>query len=195
VPGHNDIHDLKPVAHLPRTAAPARPSTALLLSALLAPWLLAFGLRSLLRAWDARDPRRRLAQGAVAVFRTRAGEPGAALEVAFTEYLAARLYCPAAAVISADLEHDLAGSGIPADLAARAASGLQALVAARYGGNALAPTPSELSSLVDSLEVAFRAGETLGSSPRRVTPTRTRPAERMPARRPRSGEKRGPAPS
>jgi hypothetical protein len=193
VPGENDIHDLKPVAHLPHDAAPARPSTVLLLSALLAPWLVALGLRSLLRAWDARDPLRGRAQGAAAAFRTRAGEPGVAPEVAFTEYLAARLCCPVAAVITADLEHDLAGAGIPADLAARAAAALQALVAARYGGNALAPSPDELSALVAALDAAFRAGEAKGSRLRRFTPTETGTGAWTPAHPPSASKGRGPA--
>jgi hypothetical protein len=194
VPGENDIHDLKPVAHLPHDAAPARPSTVLLLSALLAPWLVALGLRSLLRAWDARDPLRRRAQGAAAAFRTRAGEPDVAPEVAFTEYLAARLCCPVAAVITADLEHDLAGAGIPADLAARAAAALQAMVAARYGGNALAPTPPELAALVAALDAAFRAGEAKGIAPRRVGLPNARPAgQRTPAGPPGASKGRGPA--
>jgi hypothetical protein len=70
---------------------------------------------------------------------------------AFTGYLAARLDCAPAAVVGADLAQRLASAGVPEDLARRAASVHDALVASRYGGSS-GPLAVHLVALVDDLE-------------------------------------------
>ena len=65
------------------------------------------------------------------IFRSRAESD---LAAAFTEYLAARLRCPAASVIAPDLPARLTAAGVHAELADRAATLLESLVAERYGG-------------------------------------------------------------
>lgn len=89
---------------------------------------------------------------AASVFRERIQSPNADLAQVFAAYLAQRLQCPPAAVISGDLDAKLARAGIPADLAARAASLLDRLVAARYGGAKPADPQREAIVLVEEIE-------------------------------------------
>jgi hypothetical protein len=85
--------------------------------------------------------------------RARFAERAAAGDVAaaFTEYLAARLRCAPAKVIDADLADRLQETGVSAPLAARAATLVQALVAARYGGHLGPESAREAQEIVDSL--------------------------------------------
>jgi hypothetical protein len=71
-------------------------------------------------------------RAAAAALRTgvRDGDP----QTAFAEFLGACLGVPTAAVIAPDLAARLAAAGVPGPAAARAASLLDSLVAARYGG-------------------------------------------------------------
>jgi hypothetical protein len=92
------------------------------------------------------------APGPAAAFRARVGTDVAE---ALTEYLAARLRCPPAAVITPDLPARLAAAGVSASLAARTATLLEVLVAARYGGTASADRSEDARTLVEELESSF----------------------------------------
>jgi hypothetical protein len=143
-------------------AVPSRPATEEGASAQL--WAaLAAGVTALVAAiaWiasrrrsaaspDPGDVRRAAAADAV---RAAAATPAADAGAAFTEYLAARLHCAPPAVVGSDLAARLAAAGVAGDLAARAASAFDALVASRYGGDG-APSAAALASLVADLEAA-----------------------------------------
>jgi len=73
---------------------------------------------------------------------------------ALTEYLATRLQCPRAAVVSPDLAGRLARTGVRRDVAERAALLVERLVAARYGGVAPKDAVAAATALVDELERA-----------------------------------------
>ena len=79
--------------------------------------------------------------------------------------LAARLACPAAAVIASDLAARLAAAGVEPDLAAQAAVTLERLVGARYGGGAAIDAPRDLVSLAE--RIAARAGAHGATAPGR----------------------------
>jgi hypothetical protein len=162
VPGRSDIFGLKSAPSRGRARAARGVGPGAFAIVLVAPWLLALGLLLRLRARerDARDPAGVRARQAAATFRARAASGEADLVEALAEYLAGRLRCPAAAVIAPDLTDRLEAAGVPADLAARTAALLEALVAARYGSGAPATTRESARSLVEELEVAFRAAET-----------------------------------
>jgi len=102
--------------------------------------------------------RRRVDPGEAAqAFHTQAAATGADLERIFTEYLGVRLGCPAAAVISPDLEQRMKAAGIAPDIAARTARLIESLVAARYGGTATDEASfREAGLLVDALETGSR---------------------------------------
>jgi hypothetical protein len=91
--------------------------------------------------------------GARARFEERAATD---LAAAFTEYLAARLGCPPAAVIAPDLEARLAAAGVPREAAARAAALVERLVGARYGGRAEEDAATEAQALVKTIEPVRR---------------------------------------
>lgn len=158
IPGVNDIFDLKPMAALSRGGASLSLSPALLAGGLLLPWLFALGLLYWLRVRERllRDPDGVRARRAHAVFRSRVGSPGRDLAVTLAEFLAARLRCPSAAVISPDLSSRLATAGVPAELADRAATLLEDLVTARYGGGTAAGSVNDARTLVDELEGSFQ---------------------------------------
>ncbi len=124
--------------------------------ALLGPWLLAAGFvawrRARLRA--AQDHLGRRARGAAAAFGAQLGSSSDPA-TAFTTYLAARLRCAPAAVISPDLRERLTAARVPADLAARTVAAIDALVAARYGSLRHDDVASTTTSLVGALERAF----------------------------------------
>ena len=161
VPGVNDIFEMKSVAALPPTGAPRSPSTALAAVVLLSPWLLALCLLTWLRghARSQIDPDHARARAAAVAFRARAGQPGTDVAEAFAEFLAARLGCAPAAVIAPDLPARLEAAGVPTHLAGRAATLLDGLVAARYGGSPSAGGAAAVRALVDELEERFRAAE------------------------------------
>ncbi len=88
---------------------------------------------------------------ALLAVRAAVSRPEADLSGPFAELLAARLSCAPAAVISSDVGRRLAAAGVPPDLAARAASLLQALVAARYGGASSAASHAEVVALSEPI--------------------------------------------
>jgi hypothetical protein len=71
---------------------------------------------------------------------------------ALAEYLGARLGCPAAAVIGPELSAKLVATGVPEDLARRASSILERLVAARYGGGASAEDAAAARAVAEEIE-------------------------------------------
>ncbi|MCE9634653.1 MAG: BatD family protein [Planctomycetes bacterium] len=82
------------------------------------------------------------ARDAAAAFRAAlasGGEPSAL----FAEFLAAHLRCAPAAVVSTDLAARLVAAGASAELAARAARRLDALIGARYSGAAPDPAAAD----------------------------------------------------
>jgi len=83
---------------------------------------------------DPADARLRAAASALC---SATNSPESDLAGAFADYLAARLDCPAAAVIAPDLAERLTRAGVASDLSRDAAARLKQLVAAEYGG---APT-------------------------------------------------------
>jgi hypothetical protein len=159
LPGVDDVFDLEPVSGGPEAAR--RVSLAMLVAALVAPWLAAFGLARFLgaRARAASDRQGIRARGAAAAFAARAAAPDADLVAELAEFLAARLRCMRAAVITPDLAARLVAAGVPAELAVRAAARLEALSAGRYGGNVAAGDAASVRALVTELEQAFAAAE------------------------------------
>jgi len=167
VPGENDIFGPKPIAvagaassRLHGDAARAL-NPAALIAGIIAPWLAAVGLLYWLHAREKRrgDPDGARARGAAAAFRASVRRRHVKLAQVFAEYLAARLCrSAAAAVIVPDLAARLEAAGLPADPAERAAALLDELVAARYGGPALAESRdlNAARALVDELEPLFR---------------------------------------
>jgi hypothetical protein len=91
--------------------------------------------------------RRRPGPDPAATFRAGGGD----LAERFADYLAARLRCAPAAVISPDLPGRLTAAGVTAELADRTAALLEELVGARYGGAAEGRAEAAL-RLVDELE-------------------------------------------
>jgi hypothetical protein len=71
---------------------------------------------------------------------------------AFVAYLAARLGCSSAAVISPGLAKRLTEGGVPAELAGRTASLVEEMVASRYGGAESDDRADRARELVDALE-------------------------------------------
>lgn len=153
VPGVNDLFGLKPVP----AVLPEKTSSLFTAVAFFSPWLLAFGLVQWLRKRerDRIDPLGVRARKAAARFREEAGKDPAQ---PFAAYLAARLRCPDAAVISPDLSTRLSSEGVPADLSQRAAALLDRLVSNRYGSERPG-TVEEAAVLVDALESAFLSME------------------------------------
>jgi len=154
--GRTDIHDVKPVG--PSDGAGRALAPALAAAVLVLPWALALGLAVWLRRRDRdrRDPAAVRARTAAREFRSRTERAGTDVGEAFAAYLAARMRCTPAAVITPDLGTRLVGHGLPGPLAARAAAELEGLVASRFGGRA-ADRSEEVRSLVDELESAFRS--------------------------------------
>jgi hypothetical protein len=161
IPGQNDIFDLKPFTAFNAGAGARKLSPAVLLSALLLPWIVALGLLCWSRAkeHDRNDPDRVRARRAAATFKSRAALSGADLASAFADYLAARLRCSPAAVITGDLLAKLSNAGVPAELTHRAARHLEVLVAAKYGGNPNQVGAAAVQALVSELENFFKSAE------------------------------------
>jgi hypothetical protein len=153
VPGVNDLFGLKP---LRGGEARAERSPWITAAVLCMPWLLALGLLLWLRKREQEksDPLGARARRAAARYRERAViDPSRA----FTAYLAARLRCPDAAVISPDLAYQLETNGVPAELSQRAAAAQDRLVSNRYGGGASGV--EETADLVRALEEVFLSVE------------------------------------
>jgi hypothetical protein len=137
------------------TEVPGGSSVVPLVVALLVVALCAAGLL-VWRRTRARDRAEPDPLDAAEAFRTRSGDPDADLATAFAEYLSVRLRCPQAAVIAPDLAERLVAAGVPADLASRAATLLEGLVAARYGGGASAADARATSqAVVDELQASL----------------------------------------
>lgn len=143
-----------------RSTARHRVSTAFLLAALLLPFVPALLLRAWLRAREqARlHPEIARARRAASVFAQRLLAPDADPAAALVEYLAARLRCPDSAVIGPDLPDRLARAGVPDPLAARAATLLDGLTAARFGGTMPPDAAASGRALVAAIETAFSTG-------------------------------------
>ena len=123
----SDVQDMRdhPILLLPVVIA--------LISGLAGLLILVAALRRRRRAQPPQDPATLRARTAAEALRNATE---AELAAAFTEVLAARLDCAPAAVISADLAARLVAAGVTPEHAKRAASVLETLVAARYGGTA-----------------------------------------------------------
>ena len=106
--------------------------------------------------------RRRYGPSAVRIRPTdvlRAGD--GSLADRFTAYVAARLGCAPAAVITPDLSARLAARGVPAELAEATARQVEKLVGARYGGTVDDEAESDATAaLVRDIEAAVAARET-----------------------------------
>jgi hypothetical protein len=157
VPGVNDIFDIKPLAGVTHANASLHPSPAPRWILLLSPLLLVLGIRLWLRS---RTPNQghldcARARAAAATFRARIDSTDTNTDTditgALAEFLAALLGCSAAGVITPDLKAQLQARGIPEELATRAASLLESLVAAQYGGHAATASATASHSLVDAL--------------------------------------------
>lgn len=149
VPGVNDIFGLKPGTPSPTT--PPVPSPGLWWILALSPWLLALAW-----LWWCRTPGqdkldRMQVRKAAAIFRR-----GTDVPEAFTRFLAALLNCPPAAVTAPDLEHRLEARGLPAELAAKAATLREELVAPRYGGTVSTGGEDAARALVEDVEASFQ---------------------------------------
>ncbi len=106
------------------------------------------------------DPAGARARGALEVFCGNIARDEADPAMAFAEFLAARLGCPAAAVIAPDLPQRLLAAGVPTALAERATLALRRWVAARYGAaDAEQEDRDALAALAAELDPAFRASE------------------------------------
>lgn len=155
------VRPLLPIgAARPAPAAPGLGSTVLVLGLVL-PWLIGLLAFALERARLARrlDPElERIHAAAHALLAFAPGDEEDPLQL-WSEYLGARLRCPAAAVIAPDLEERLRAAGLPEALAHRTRTLLDRLVAARYRR---APSPEFVAAerdLVGELEHAFGAAE------------------------------------
>ncbi len=159
IPGVDDIHDMKPLI-ADAWQRPAPPGGVAAAAVLGAPLALAAGAWLLVRRRerDAAHPERVRARRAAARFQESVRRDADAAS-AFTGYLADRLGCAEAAVVSNDLAARLAARGIGADLASRSATALLGAIEARYAkGSATARLDSDSAArLVEELETAFAA--------------------------------------
>lgn len=144
-----------------RGAVPVRLRPWWIGSVLGLPWLLALGWWALRRRRErlARDPAGARARAALARFEGEARRPGSDPAALLTDFLAARLRCPPAAVIGDELAQRLGAAGIEPALAEQAATVLAGLVAARYGSRDGAADPAAVIALVRRLDAAFAAQE------------------------------------
>ncbi|MHC4953545.1 MAG: BatD family protein [Planctomycetota bacterium] len=113
---------------------------------------LALGLWLRSRRRDRFNPAREAAES----LRANSDSRGADLADLLSDYLSARLGCPAAAVITPDLADRLVAAGVGRDLATRTAKALEQWVDARYGGAASDDhAGAEAREIVDALDAAF----------------------------------------
>ncbi len=162
--GGGEARELDAVADLPgllplepdrRSLLHRRPSLLLVFLILALPHACAAGAFLWLRrrrmwgdpAFHARRAARRLRASLAA-----GQEPGAA----FCSYLAARLHCEEAAVITPELPRMLERRGIAPALAGEAGALAEDLVGARYGGPGLADAQASVLRMAAALEAAFR---------------------------------------
>ena len=153
-PGENDIFDLLPVG---AAIAPSTPSFAMVLAALLAPWVLCTALWALraARARDRADPLAVRARHAHARCRAALAADDVELLPVLAEYLAAKLCRPGGAVLGEDLHAPLLAAGASPALAAEVDDLLARLSTSRYSG-AAADDKVAVTALVDALEAALR---------------------------------------
>jgi hypothetical protein len=111
-------------------------------------------VRRRMRARAAEDVGGGHVREAAAAFRARAPDADA-----LAAFLAACLHCPTAAVISPDLASRLVAAGAPSDVAKRAASLLERLVAARYGGDASPDDAAAARAVVDEVEARWSVAD------------------------------------
>lgn len=155
--GVDDIHDIMPLTESHGVAREAPPLPAAI-AAFAGPLLLAAATWTWLRRRDAdmADPARVRARRAHARFRASARDAAA-----FATYLADRLGCTEAAVLSEGLTDQLTSRGVPPDLARRAADALLTAVAARYAGGTApgaAAREGNFEELARRLEERFEEG-------------------------------------
>ena len=110
-------------------------------------------LRIRARDRDRSDPAGVRARRAAVFFRAASGTAGVDIRVAFAEYIAARLRCPAPAVIAPGLGARLRDAGVDGGLADDVAAALEGLVAERYGAPVTAD--ADVAALVEDLESVF----------------------------------------
>ncbi len=159
-PGVDDIFSLKSLYNI--VLDPIRRSSSgwqilLLLCGL--PWLLSVGLRSMRqRHQRSVDPARRRARSAQDIFLAALAADNPDLSNSLITYLAARLDCPPAAIISPDLGAKLEAAGIDSELAQTAAARSEQLLACQSGGDTTSPELSleAVKSLAAALEANFR---------------------------------------
>jgi hypothetical protein len=158
VPGLDDIFGLKPTAAALDAESPGSLPSLLLLTVLVLPWPLAFGLLRFLEARerDRRYPELARARRAARVFHARLGREGCDLTREFAEFLAARLECRPAAVIAPGLVERLRDAGLSRDLAERSTRMLEGLVAKDYGGGKPPGDLAVIRDLVDACDTMFR---------------------------------------
>ncbi|MEE2888588.1 MAG: BatD family protein [Planctomycetota bacterium] len=163
-PGIDDIYALKAspdrVLHTSNLGAPGL-FLLILLSSL--PWLFSVGLRSMLhQRARAADPIRRRALAAHRVFLQDIEADASRLGDSLVAYLAGRMNCTPAAVISHQLREQLVAAGVGEQLAQTTQAHIEQLFADRYTGSQPtshdggAPSATEIRALVESLEFAFR---------------------------------------
>ena len=160
VPGYNDIYGRRTGSDSARTPTLAL-SPILLVVVLLMPWLAAAGLMSWLRvrAHNLADPLGVRARRAFRRFRFQTRRHDVEMAFGLSEYVAARLRCPVPMVIAPQLHAQLLSAGIPDVLTTRTVELLEALVAARYGGDQVSGAQEKTRALVNELEEVFRAVE------------------------------------
>jgi hypothetical protein len=159
-PGVDDIFSLKLLSNITLESIIRSSSSwqvLLLLCGL--PWLLSVGLRSMQRRRQrSADPARRRARTAQGIFLAAMAVESPDLGNSLITYLAARLACPPAAIISPDLGAKLEAAGIDSELAQTAAACTEQLLAGQYGGdtNSSEPSLEAVKSLAAALEANFR---------------------------------------
>ncbi len=151
-------------AEAPRPPAPREPPaddgvSRELLAALAAALLLLAATAALLlrrrrvsprpRSGPGADPRAAAREGAAAEARAALDGPGADVADVLATFLARRLGCAPAAVVSPDLPRRLEAAGVAPEVAREMSQLLERLVAARYGG--AAPTGADRAAILAAL--------------------------------------------
>ncbi len=113
-------------------------------------------LRRRIRARRRVDPEDLRARQAAEVYRGQMASPNPDLAAAFTGYLASRLRCAPAQVISSELAARLMAAGISEDPATRTSALVESLVAMNYGGTLSAEdAAASATRMVEELEPQF----------------------------------------
>jgi hypothetical protein len=154
--GVDDIHDIETLASAEDPST--RPTSGMLVFALGAPWIAAAaGFVALRRREIERaNPARVRARGAASKYRS-AVAGGADAAAAFTTYLADRLGCAEAAIVSDDLAAKLGSAGVPAAAARAAAAQLFERLSARYSPGAAGAEAGRAAAFAERIEELERA--------------------------------------